>query len=203
MEDHKTAAERLPEHLAGRIDDLRTLADAARGRQTDELAEMTIGALRKLDDLGVALPDALETLAARDDADADEIASDVHLRAAGVDPSADEIPEDVDTLDIVLTDRDEDDLAESAREALQNYGLSLEVRTVVVWQFSTGGPGDQVEMDVSSGTYGYDVDGATYRFLDWFDGAARELSGADLDAVRDAAEVLGITEPGIVLPPLP
>lgn len=112
----------------------------------------------------------------------------------------------VDTAELRATtqdtweDRDAEELAESAREALDSYGLSLEVRHVIVWQISTGGPGDQFELELSRDGHTYSLESARYRFLDWFDGAVAELEPEQRATLERAVEALGILEPGVILP---
>jgi hypothetical protein len=53
----------------------------------------------------------------------------------------------------------------------------------LIWQISTGGPGDQFEFEVDPEDY--EVQTITYRFLDWFDGASVELHGRDYDTLAD------------------
>lgn len=71
---------------------------------------------------------------------------------------------------------------DSALEALDEYALCIDVRTTMVVQISTGGPGDQLEITIEKGQHGWELasNEATYRFLDWFDGATRRT---DNDAV--------------------
>jgi hypothetical protein len=166
-----TCAERLPEHLTGRLQDLELLAAAAGVYDADSLRDL----LAKRDD-GGKLFDALDSLGV----------DTTEIRAT--------------PLEDQLEDADAEQLAESAREALDSYGLSVDVRTTLVWQLSTGGPGDQFELEVSREGYGYSIDAARYRFLDWFDGATAELEPEQRATVERAAELLGILEPGIVLP---
>lgn len=161
-----TCAERLPTHLAGRLQDLERLMDAASVTDADDLRALLepAGALGALESLGVDVAELSATYPDQwENADAEQ-------------------------------------LAESAREALDSYGLSVDVRTTLVWQLSTGGPGDQFELEVSREQYSYSVDAARYRFLDWFDGAAAELESEQRAIVERAAELLGILEPGVILP---
>lgn len=65
---------------------------------------------------------------------------------------------------------------EEGYQALDLFPLAAEIRSTLVVQISTGGPGDQFEIPVHRGSHGRwelaDSE-ATYRFLDWFDGATR------------------------------
>lgn len=170
-----TCAERLPAHLTGRLEDLEQLAAAAGVYDAEQLRKLYVPPAGAREHRA---PDRLEAL--------DSLGVDTaELRA---------------TLPDQWEDADAEQLAESAREALDSYGLSLEVRTTLVWQLSTGGPGDQFELEVSRDQYAYSVDTARYRFLDWFDGAAQELEPDQRAIVERAAELLGILEPGVVLP---
>lgn len=73
-----------------------------------------------------------------------------------------EAAEDYDTQDEVL-------------EELDNYALCIDVRHTMIVQLSTGGPGDQFEIEITQGDHGWELADreATYRFLDWFDGATK------------------------------
>jgi hypothetical protein len=65
---------------------------------------------------------------------------------------------------------------EAAYERLQEFPLAVEIKSTLVVQISTGDPGDQFEIAVERGAHGGWVladNEATYRFLDWFDGATR------------------------------
>lgn len=64
---------------------------------------------------------------------------------------------------------------DDALERLNGYALCSDIKTIMTLQISTGGPGDQFEVEVVRGDYGWELDdtSATYRFLDWFDGATR------------------------------
>lgn len=74
--------------------------------------------------------------------------------------------------------------SDDAMEYLDNFALAIEVRTTMIVQISTGGPGDQFEIEVVKGDYGWELadSSATYRFLDWFDGATRRTD--DLAVMR-------------------
>jgi hypothetical protein len=62
---------------------------------------------------------------------------------------------------------------EDVHQEVYEYPLSVDVERVVTIQLSTGGPGDQLEYTIDSDG---DVSEIRYRFLDWFDGAARTIS---------------------------
>ena len=60
------------------------------------------------------------------------------------------------------------------------------------WQFSTGGPGDELRFFSSGPTFQpYKIQ---YWFLDWFDGAHRNLRDRDLDLGRDLWDWFADTE---------
>lgn len=184
MTDRQTCAQRLPAHLEGRASTLEALAAVARVHDLETLGAVRVGQLEELQ--GYAeIPAPLEAL-------------------LGNVPRAEDALEDTaprweEALE-ELTDADADALAESAREALNDYGLALTVRTQLRWELSTGGPADWLEVDVQRGQHSWEVAGARYVFQDWFDGARQDLAGRELQAVTDALEVLGALEPGIVLP---
>mgnify|MGYP005819151861 CR=1 FL=1 len=85
----------------------------------------------------------------------------------------------LDNLREIVERIDEEDSHEQedeAREELYQYPLSVETRTTKIILLSWGGPSDQLEYDL-------DEDGMIgeirYRFMDWFDGASRVLTGDD------------------------
>lgn len=53
---------------------------------------------------------------------------------------------------------------------------------------STGGPADWIELEVSKGKHGYEIDGAVYHFSDWYDHAERRITGSELDKVTSMFE---------------
>jgi len=59
--------------------------------------------------------------------------------------------------------------------------LAVDLHHTIVIQLSTGGPGDQFECKVVKGKYGLEIEEITYRFLDWFDGAALILNDKELE----------------------
>jgi len=79
-----------------------------------------------------------------------------------------------DRLDVAL---EVDDMYahDAALDELNTFALCVDLRTTMVVQISTGGPGDQFEIAVERGEHGWELadNEATYRFLDWFDGATR------------------------------
>lgn len=62
---------------------------------------------------------------------------------------------------------------ETAQDFLNEYALCLDLQVTMKVQLSTGGPGDELEIPIERSKYGWRLadDHATYRFLDWFDGA--------------------------------
>lgn len=52
------------------------------------------------------------------------------------------------------------------------------------WQISYGGPSDEFRFFVRSSVYGFQAVSVEYWFLNWFDGASRELKGADLQLLK-------------------
>ena len=57
--------------------------------------------------------------------------------------------------------------------------LSIDTQLMFRVQLSTGGPGDQFEIYVDP--QDHEISHIDYRFLDWFDGAERRLTGTDFD----------------------
>ena len=58
--------------------------------------------------------------------------------------------------------------------------LGISKREVHYILLSTGGPEDGIEITVQDG----EISGAAYVFKDWFDGARRQITGADLERVE-------------------
>jgi hypothetical protein len=67
---------------------------------------------------------------------------------------------------------------DDALERMDEFALSLDIRSTMIVQIGTGGPGDQFEIEVERGQFGYELaeSSALYRFLDWGDGATRRTS---------------------------
>lgn len=91
-------------------------------------------------------------------------------------------------LDPYVMDEARDELRQGARdldewtyERIDNYLLSVDSEVEVHLQFSWGGPSDGIRVTVDSDG---DVSGGHYYFLDWFDGARRELDRYDLETVE-------------------
>jgi len=80
--------------------------------------------------------------------------------------------EDLQELATRINGENEED-GDEAQEELDN--LALDLRVTMTIQISTGGPGDQFEVEIERSRFGWVLanDFATYRFLDWFDEATR------------------------------
>lgn len=205
-EAQPTCDDRIDDQAAGRLSDLATLVAIVQADDDpDTIADLTVGELRRLEGLGVTLPDLLSDLVTKSHAADDDTAESLHALRAGVDIANDPVdgwPDDFQPLCDVLRDEGTGLLADAAREALEEYGLSVDVETtrVLRWVFSTGGPHDEIEMAVDRGAWSWDIEQATFVFQDWFDGARKPLTGDELETVRQAAEIVGFTEPGSLLP---
>lgn len=91
----------------------------------------------------------------------------------------------------------DEDAEEIAREELDNFALSIDVKHTMVVQISTGGPGDQFEIAIEKGQYGWELadNAATYRFLDWFDGATRRTDDESVMAyLENLVEIAGLSD---------
>ena len=76
---------------------------------------------------------------------------------------------------------DDDKEREEASDQLAEYPLGIETYTVARIELSTGGPADWLEVKLSRGKYGYEVERVIYHFSDWFDHAERVVEeGSDL-----------------------
>jgi hypothetical protein len=64
---------------------------------------------------------------------------------------------------------------DDAVEILDEWALALDLTVTMKVVIGTGGPGDQFEVEITRGRYGWELaeNEATYRFLDWGDGATR------------------------------
>jgi predicted secreted protein len=146
-----------------------TCADRIEAHKTSRLRDFA--ALAALADSydGATLLAALEDQAARDELE--EIDSE----------TAEEIAADV-----------VQGIADSARESIYEFPLSVSRQVVHRIDLSTGGPADWLEVFMESGDDST-IDRIVYHFADWFDHAETVLDGADFDAAeRFAREVLVI-----------
>lgn len=68
---------------------------------------------------------------------------------------------------------DDIDLAEEVNEELNCFPLDVRIRSRLFVQISTGGPGDEFEIEIEKGEYGWELADthATYRYIEWFDPA--------------------------------
>jgi len=69
-------------------------------------------------------------------------------------------------------------------DMIEDYALAVDLRSTLIVTISTGGPGDQLEIEVINDGHGWELadTSAIYRFLDWGDGATRRTND---DAVMD------------------
>jgi len=76
----------------------------------------------------------------------------------------------------------EDVTSDDALDRIAEYALGIETHTTMVVLLSTGGPGDQLEVEIERGTYGWELaeTSAAYRFSDWFDGATIRTADRDV-----------------------
>ena len=77
---------------------------------------------------------------------------------------------------------------DEAHDRRDEYALAMELRTTMVVQISTGGPGDQFEIEVERTEHGWELADtqATYRFLDWFDGGDPRTNDSDVMTYLEA-----------------
>lgn len=100
------------------------------------------------------------------------------MRAANADDIREFTTDERDTLAGLGVDVDEFD-SETARTILDEYPLSIGVRTVCTVQLSWGGPSDEFEFDIEDGRIESAI---VYRFKDWFDGASRTVDDESVEA---------------------
>lgn len=176
MQDtQRTCAERIGEHMSGRLADFGALRDLVDVSDATELATL------------------LEDTATR------------CLFADLVDdaPSVEEIvammdAEDDDPFEELIGDLDLDGLREAAQERMYELPLGVSAQTVFRVELSTGGPADWLEIVCTGDTPAYEAGGEpyeieriVYHFADWGDHAERTLSGVDFDiAERFACSVV-------------
>jgi hypothetical protein len=172
MTSQPTCADRIEAHKTSRLRDFAALAALADSYD------------------GATLLAALEDQAARDELE--EIDSDAleRIKAAG---AAEEERDEYDgeTAEEIAADVVQG-IADSARESIYEFPLSVSRQVVHRIDLSTGGPADWLEVFMESGDDST-IDRIVYHFADWFDHAETVLDGADFDAAeRFAREVLVI-----------
>jgi hypothetical protein len=87
------------------------------------------------------------------------------------------------------------DDADDAQAEYDEFALCMDLKVTAIIQISTGGPGDQFEVDLERGPHGWERADThvTYRFLDWFDGATRRTDDpVVLDYVDSMLERLSL-----------
>lgn len=88
-------------------------------------------------------------------------------------------------------DSGDDNACDEVQDKLDTFALCVDIRHTMIVCISTGGPGDQFEIAVEQGPYGWNLadNEATYRFLDWFDGATRTTDNeAVMEYLRNQIE---------------
>jgi hypothetical protein len=76
-------------------------------------------------------------------------------------------------------------IEDSERGDIHSYGYAFsydETRRCFIWLLSGGGPQDEFRFFCDVGYKPYKIE---YAFLDWRDGATRELSGTDLELLGE------------------
>ena len=170
MSREKTCEELIDESLAGRLADLRAMM----------------------------YPDALYFELA-DDGTLDTVVTCgcVEVRFSDVDRS--EYVDDEGAFDLgEFLDAHLYDIEEAAREEFYNYGLSFDwvagdtfagdgehTAGYMRYQLSWGGPSDEFRLYYDAGRHLYR---ASYHYIDWFDGAFRDLSGSDFELLAHLCE---------------
>lgn len=80
---------------------------------------------------------------------------------------------------------DQEEARRVLRESWEQDILSIEKQKKIRVCFSWGGPADYLDIYISDDDDPPAITRAVYLFQDWFDGAEREVTGGDLDAVCD------------------
>ena len=157
-EQNKTCEERIDQELASRLYDLENLylPDEDKIRLIDD------GTL----DTVLALGDDIEIRYSQDE------------RAGYCDEETGEFD-----ADCFISDH-ADELLEQAYEARNEYGLDVSAvendetgEVYICYLLSYGGPGDEFRFYVSATGRCYRIE---YRFVDWFDGASRDVTNNDV-----------------------
>jgi hypothetical protein len=86
--------------------------------------------------------------------------------------------EDIESLFERMNDSDE-----SAYEELNEAVIGVDIKKVVTFTLSWGGPADYFDFVFDAED---DLVEIIYKYQDWFDGARRRLSGNDYDIVEQA-----------------
>lgn len=169
-----SCAERIGDHLNGRISDLGALRDLAGTHDANSLATvLEDGATRTL---------FLEVVGSFTTA----FQTDTRDSLRDMDP---------DTLLDLLAGLDVDEIAEAARERMHELPLGVSSYTAFRIDLSTGGPGDWLEVvcnhdgsmlrRLDDGPY--EVERIVYHFVDWFDHAERQLDGHEFEVAEEFA----------------
>ena len=89
---------------------------------------------------------------------------------------ADALERRVEDLREILEALESDDRErqEEAHTRAHEYGLGIDVKRVVRWQLSWGGPSDEIEFHIDQDNR---VERIEYVFKDWWDGARTEVTG--------------------------
>jgi len=77
---------------------------------------------------------------------------------------------------------DDDDARDDAEQTLNEFPLHVDTKTTMVILLSTGGPGDQIEVEIEKVSNAWERADThvTYRFMDWFDGATTRTDDEDI-----------------------
>lgn len=102
-------------------------------------------------------------------------------------PTDEDIEEVVNELGATLDKyKDDPSLEETAIQAWDETPIGISVSRVVKIELSWGGPADFFEVEIDESGR---IDGRiTYHFQDWFDGAKKDLEGADYELAKDFLE---------------
>lgn len=74
----------------------------------------------------------------------------------------------LDALGVDTDDMDADTIVESAREAIDNYGLGVSMVHTIRVEISTGGPAEYLTADVDRGRFGWERESSvTFHYADW------------------------------------
>lgn len=97
-----------------------------------------------------------------------------------------QLAEMYETLEAAHTSGD-DDALDAAQEAINNFPLCVTAKTTLVIQISTGGPGDEIEVEIEKVSHSWERADThvTYRYLDWFDGAETRTADETILAYVD------------------
>ena len=82
---------------------------------------------------------------------------------------------------------DDNEVSEEAHEEHNEWPLSVDLKRIVTIQVSWGGPSDEFRCEVDDDGK---IEAIEYRFMNWFDGASREVTDDEVfDFLQDYVDL--------------